>query len=153
MSFTLRTDEHSKDSQSHLIEIAISDGVIHFTERRTIFAEVKEESWQDNLDGRKTARILDFLGQNRFDQEIKESKRTGSPGVAISLNVVIRQPFSAHILIAGQSHIWGSDEYIAREWGRECLEQKSNLDNFELIRSAENFVAMIRLMFRQPKRF
>ncbi len=86
---------------------------------------------------RKGISIEDSVAAEVEEQEIE------GIGISSSLYFEIISPTSSKIEISGKTNIWGSDEYVRKNWGRKYVESRTNITNIEYFSKAKSFVYYI----------
>jgi len=139
MTMELIFSETSKDSNTKKSIVSISNCRVdillgyygHVFEETEIIIHLNKE---------KEQQIIDYLKNNQLNVNVNEEQKTEGTGRAGTLILEVKSPFVAKINIKGKTKIWGSDEIVEKEWGKEYVESRTNLKNKHYFSKANSFV-------------
>ena len=143
LNLSLRTQETSKDSNWSLITLNIKNGKIIITKTYGGFMAQENTSVEKNIIPEQEQKIINYLKDKNLMNNITEKKATNGIGIASFLLLEIFKPKSSRIVVEGKTKIWGSDEYVEREWGSAFVKSRTNLEHGEYISGAEAFVSFV----------
>ncbi len=143
MTMELSYRETSKDSHTRKQTVSICDcnvemfyGVTgRFFDESELIIKLNEE---------KEQQIIDYLIKNGLNVSVEEQQKTDGIGIAGTLILNVTSPFVAHINIKGKTNIWGSDDYVKKEWGKEYVESRTNLKNSHYFSKADSFLYFLK---------
>ena len=143
LSFSLGHSETSKDSNSETIKIEISTEKLVLKKQYSGFKAPEDVLFEKKLNNDKLSLIQEFIKKHQLNINLKEVKETDNIGIAGFLRIEIFQPDTSYLLIEGKTNIWGSDDYIEKNWGKEFVKSKTNIENIEYFNKAKNFVRFL----------
>jgi len=143
LNFVLIYDETSKDSNSETIKISISDKKIQITKNYNGFKAPENKQFEKDMDEEMKKNITEFIEKHQLNTDIKELKETKGIGIEGYLRVEIFQPKTTTIIIEGKTNIWGSDDYVKKNWGKQFVESRTNIENIKYFSKAKSFVQFI----------
>jgi hypothetical protein len=146
LKLELRYSETSKDCNSSTTNVYISEDKIQIEKVYNGFKAPDNETFSRNINAGDLKQILDFIEKHQLNINLKEVKSTSNLGIARFLNIEIFGLKSSQILIEGKTNIWGTDDYVKREWGKLYVKSRNNIENREYFYVAENFVRFLMQM-------
>ncbi len=143
LNFIKTYRETSKDCNSGTIQIVIADGKINISKEYGGFKAPENEYFEKELTKELEQQIIDFIEKEQLNINLKEEQEIEGIGISSSLYFEIISPTSSKIEISGKTNIWGSDEYVRKNWGRKYVESRTNITNIEYFSKAKSFVYYI----------
>ncbi len=143
LHLTLRYQETSKDSNWSLTTVDIKSSELNIVKTYGGFNAQPNTSSEKKLTGADEQKIIDYLVKNELNVDLTEKKASGGIGLAVFLNLKITNPVKSEINLEGKYKIWGSDEYIAKEWGKEYVKSRSNIKNIRYVNKAASFISFL----------
>lgn len=143
LHFNLKRKETSKDSNSSSTSIIINNDLITYNKMFQGFRASDNESLSKKITPKAENEITNFIIEKELNVNLSETKETSGIGIATHLSFSIESPFNHKINISGKSNIWGTDEYVRKEWGRKYVKSRTNIENLKYIEAAESFIRLI----------
>jgi len=150
IDFSLKYVETSKDSDRRIYEISTTNSYLFFRELRSarLGGGKMDEDKKMKLNSKIIEDITQFIVSNQLNIELAEIQETGGIGMSVFLDFKVTGLVSVNIQIEGKSNIWGSDEYVAKNWGNQYVGSRTNIKNTKIITQADRFVSFIKDLLR-----
>gem|GEM_PF-4513120 len=132
--------EKSKDSHWSDTGIKIFKNCYEIKKTYGGFKAPENEEISGKIDEKRFEEIRAYLQENGFHGSINEKKKSEGTGLKGSLRIQGTFPEKVDIRIEGMLRIWGSDDFVKREWGSEYVESRTNLKNREWFSRVDGLV-------------
>ena len=153
LELSFKRKEKSKDSNWEITSILISDNHIKYSCKYGGFRAPEDEHNNKKVDSNIVKKIVDYIKRSGLNKNISEKRKTDGIGVAGFLNLEIQIAGRKTLIsIEGKTNIWGTDDYVKREWGRKYVKNRTNIKNIEYINKAEDFIRIIKMIFSNPSK-
>lgn len=146
LNLILNSHERSKDINGSTTELTIENRKIIFKKEFYGFKAAKGKHFKKKISPEEEEIIIEQLKKLSLNQNISETKDTDSIGIEKKLNIEISKPFTCVIHIVGKSNIWGTDDFVLKEWGKKYIESRTNIENIEIISNAESLISFINIL-------
>ena len=143
LKLKLEFRETSKDSNSETVILEVTNKRILINMQYGGFMAPDNIVIEKKADKDKIEQIYEFVQEQKLNVNIEELKETRGIGIEGHLYFEIYQPDTTLIQISGKTKIWGTDDYVKKNWGEKYIESRTNLENINYFSKAESFVSFI----------
>jgi hypothetical protein len=144
LHFELSYNETSKHPNSETTKIQILDRKVQLSKKYQGSRAHKDEHFEKKLNDMTEKKLIDFLNTNHFYINYQEIKDIKGIGISGHLAIEIKSPYNSIIQIDGKTNMWGSDDYVRKEWGEKFVESRTNIEKVNYFIWANQFIAMIK---------
>ena len=133
----LEYKETSKDSNWRRFNISVNPDKVVLVKEFGGFGGHGKESAEKKMDADLEARIRTYLREHQLDQSLEEISSTQGLGISGVLRMELKGPQPSILHLEGKTKIWGTDEYVEKNWGAEYVKSRTNLKHAEYLASVE----------------
>jgi hypothetical protein len=144
MNFELSYVETSKGSSSETTKIEILDRKVLVSKKYHGSKSHKDEHFEKKLNDITEKKLINFLNSNNFYVNYQETKDIKGIGISGHLSIEIRSPYNSDIKIDGKTNIWGSDDYVRKQWGEKYVKTRTNIEKVDYFIFANQFIALVK---------
>lgn len=144
LSLKLLHRERSKDSNNSTTTINIGNGIITISENYGGF-KAQEDTYQEKkLTPEMLNKICQQIEKENLHVNITEQKETGGIGIEGHLSLKLSGTYDTEINISGKTNIWGTDQYIIKNWGKQYVDSRTNIQNIEYFSKVNLLIYFIK---------
>lgn len=139
----LTSKEASKDSNSETVTIQVYENKVIFNKSHSGFKAPKDKSKKFRIKEKELQNIVNEFESLGLNKNLSETKSTQGIGVSGFLEIEFNDQLKTVIKIEGKTNIWGADDYVEKNWGKEFVESRTNITNIEYFSKAERFINFV----------
>lgn len=143
LSLKLIHRETSKDCNSSTTTINIVNGLITISKNYGGFKAPEDTYQEKELAPELLTKIYQLIEKENLNINITEQNETGGLGIAGHLSLELTGTYNSEINISGKTNIWGTDEYVKQNWGRQYVDSRTNIQNIEFFSKANTLITLI----------